>query len=148
MKNILIISVLLFFIAFKAKAQDKVYTLDELLPATTKSRNLIVIQNPKLNAFLQRERNYNAKHKSMPGWRIQIYFATGRGAKEGAENVRASFMNEHPETKAYINYFAPYFKVYVGNFRSKREAANLRLQIKDKYKEAWLVKDKIEWPEI
>lgn len=120
----------------------------KLLPYESEVNNIIVKQLPSIYTFLESERDYNATNKTIPGWRVQIYFSTGRGAKEGAEETRDKFMEDNPGTNAYITYFAPYFKVYVGNFRSKRNAANFRIQLLTVYSEAWLVQDKIEWPEL
>jgi len=141
------ILVLFIFINTGLLAQ-KAQSLHELLPASSNTPMAMVIQDENMANLLVQQRNYNAKNKSIPGWRIQIYFATGKGAKEGAEMLRSKFLEEYPEQHAYITYFAPYFKVLVGNFRNKRDAAHFRQEIITEYKEAWLVKDKIKWPDL
>ena len=140
---------MLFFMFFFVglQAQQAVH-VHELLPASENDKDVLVVQDSRLSDILTSQRDFNARRKTIPGWRIQIYFATGRGAKEGAENLRDEFLSKHPDQKAYITYFAPYFKVYVGNFRNKHEAAHYRLQIIDEYPDAWLVKDRIEWPDL
>jgi len=138
----------LFILINTALIAQKVQTLHELLPASGNTPKALVIQDERIANLLVQQRNFNAKNKSIPGWRIQIYFATGRGAKEGAEILRSKFLDEYPEQQAYITYFAPYFKVLVGNFRNKRDAAHFRQEITSEYKEAWLVKDKIKWPDL
>jgi hypothetical protein len=144
------IILLLFIFSFSSlSAQtEKTYHLSDVLATENGAKNMLVRQSPSINNMLRAEMNYNAGHKRIPGWRIQIYFSTGKGAKEGAEATRNKFMEEYPGVKAYVTYFAPYFKVYIGNFRTKREAANFRIQILKEFKEAWLVKDLIEWPDL
>jgi len=147
LKFFLLLSVLFFSLQVNSQAYNY-YNINEIMPANGQSKAIVIKQAKILTNTIEIERNQNQAHKKIPGYRIQIYFATGRGAKEGAESRVESFTEEFPETGAYISYFAPYFKVYVGNFRTKREAASYRLKILHKYPDAWIVKDQIEWPEL
>lgn len=140
---------IVLFTYFSANSQTySYYNINDILPANAQTHAIVIKQAKMLTNTLEIERNQNQAQKSIPGYRIQIFFATGRGAKEGAEARVESFSEEFPEIGAYISYFAPYFKVYVGNFRTKREAASYRLKILHKYPDAWIVKDQIEWPEL
>ena len=53
------------------------------------------------------------------GFRIQIAAYSGVNSKSQAEAARNSFNNLFPYTKSYLIYNEPYFKVRVGNYRSR-----------------------------
>ena len=62
----------------------------------------------------------NKKESGIPGFRIRIYSESGLGAKEKQQRVRARFLSMHPDIDAYYRYDEPFFKVYVGDCRTKR----------------------------
>lgn len=64
----------------------------------------------------------NSKVRGVPGYRILIYSESGLGAKEGQQRVRARFLSLFPGIDAYYRYDEPFFKVYVGDFRTMSEA--------------------------
>jgi hypothetical protein len=75
----------------------------------------------------------NKKSSGIPGYRIRIYSESGTRAKEGQQRIKASFLSSFPETDAYIRYDEPFFKVYVGDCRTKSEALKLFDQIKKEF---------------
>ena len=83
----------------------------------------------------------NSKLKGIPGYRFRIYSESGIGAKEEQQRVRASFLSNFPDTDAYYKYEEPYFKVYVGDCRTRSEALKLQDQIKKKFPNSFLVED-------
>ena len=85
----------------------------------------------------------NAKIKGVPGYRIRIFSESGIGAKEEQRRIRASFLSLYPDTDAYYKYDEPYFKVYVGDCRTRSEALKLYDQIKEDFPNPILVEDYI-----
>ncbi len=83
----------------------------------------------------------NSKLKGIHGYRFRIYSESGIGAKEQQQRVRASFLSNFPDTDAYYKYEEPYFKVYVGDCRTRSEALKLQDQIKKKFPNSFLVED-------
>jgi len=75
----------------------------------------------------------NSKVRGVPGYRIRIFSESGVGAKEEQQRIRASFLSEFPEIDAYYRYDEPYFKVYVGDCRTRSEALKLYDLIEDKF---------------
>ncbi len=75
----------------------------------------------------------NSKVRGVPGYRIRIFSESGVGAKEEQQRVRASFLSEFPEIDAYYRYDEPYFKVYVGDCRTRSEALKLYDLIKKEF---------------
>ncbi len=85
----------------------------------------------------------NSKIRGVPGYRIRIYSESGIGAKEEQQRVRARFLSFFPGTDAYYRYDEPYFKVYVGDCRTRSEALKLYDQVKKKFPNPILVEDYI-----
>ena len=85
---------------------------------------------------------FNNRVKTIPGFRVQIASFSGSNSKASAFNLRNQFMNDHPDSQAYIVYDEPNFKVKVGDFRSRLEAYAFLQQIKDVYK-GYIIKDNI-----
>lgn len=85
----------------------------------------------------------NSKVSGVPGFRIRIFSESGVGAKEQQQRIRARFLSDFPTIDAYYDYDEPYFKVYVGDCRTRSEALKLYDQIKGKFPNPILVEDYI-----
>lgn len=85
----------------------------------------------------------NSKVRGVPGYRIRIFSESGLGAKEKQQKIRARFLTEFPDIDAYNDYDEPYFKVYVGDCRTRSEALKLYDRIKKKFPNPILVEDYI-----
>ncbi len=53
------------------------------------------------------------------GYRIQIYSGADR---EAAKATKISFMKRFPSVRSYISYEVPYYKIKVGDFKTRKEA--------------------------
>lgn len=82
------------------------------------------------------------------GWRVQIYNSSGKESKDEAKEIRKEFVAKYPEMKAYTVYQPPFFKLRVGDFRTKQEAYKFYREILRKYPASYLVPDKIYLPEL
>lgn len=85
----------------------------------------------------------NSKIRGVAGYRIRIYSESGIGAKEEQQRVRARFLSYFPDIDAYYRYDEPYFKVYVGDCRTKSEALKLYDRVKKHFPNPILVEDYI-----
>ena len=85
----------------------------------------------------------NSKVRGVPGYRIRIYSESGIGAKEDQQRVRARFLSPFPEIDAYYRYDEPFFKVYVGDCRTRSEALKLYDRVKRSFPNPILVEDYI-----
>jgi hypothetical protein len=68
----------------------------------------------------------NMLSSGIPGYRIRIYSESGLGAKKEQQQVRARFLSLYPGLDAYNRYDEPFFKVYVGDCRTKSDALKLQ----------------------
>jgi hypothetical protein len=85
----------------------------------------------------------NRKISGVPGYRIRIFSESGIGAKEEQQKIRARFLSLFPGVDAYYRYDEPYFKVYVGDCRTKSEALLLYDRVEKKFANPILVEDYI-----
>ena len=88
-------------------------------------------------------------HYGMEGFRIQIYASNNRNAREESNKTRAEFMSKFPDIVSYPLYAEPgYFKVRVGDFRTRTEAMKLFQLISKDFKDAYIVPDIINFPDL
>ena len=88
------------------------------------------------------------RERKITGYRVRIFFDNSQEARVRSEAVAREFAAEHPDVKVYRSHINPYFKVTVGDFRSRIEAMAFAKTISDKYPSVFLVKENIQYPEI
>lgn len=127
-------------------AQESFSVLEIMNEGRTMSEQerLIINQDPALDTLISRHIMANAMKKGVDGWRIQIYRGGHRTANEDANKVRAKFMEDFPDVKTYLTFDRPnWFKVKVGDFRTREEAATIFFTVQAQYPEAYLIRDVI-----
>lgn len=82
------------------------------------------------------------------GYRIRIFFDNRQSARGESENIVKSFYGNFPQTPAYRSYTTPYFKVAVGDYRTKSDAIKALNSIKVFYPKAVIIKEQIEYPAL
>jgi len=154
--------VLLFIILFVSainmgKAQEFFKTSDLFRKPESgkKSGSLNIIQEPNVDTLIYRYilANQVLKQRTdgdMEGFRIQIYRSSSRNARDEANKIRAEFIIEFPDIpSSYISYQEPgYFIVRVGDFRSRVEGTKLLYHVRKKFPNAYIVLDKIKFPDL
>jgi hypothetical protein len=107
-----------------------------------------IIQDERIDYLLLKSKMQNQTDSSIEGFRIQIFFDSGYRSKTSAEEVRDSFMEKFPEEPVYITFKEPYYRVRVGDFRSRLEAEGLLQMIRLDWPNAFIVKDRINFPPL
>jgi hypothetical protein len=82
----------------------------------------------------------NAVQVSTDGYRVQIYSGAQRQA---AYDAQAKFQQRFPDQRTYISYSEPYFKVHVGDFRTRLEAEKMENDLKAWFSGMFIVTEKI-----
>lgn len=77
------------------------------------------------------------------GYRVQLTSESGQGSQARANDVKARFMNSYKDVNSYLLWEAPNFKIRVGDFRTKFEAAMFWKQIQAEFPNSYVVEDKI-----
>ena len=104
-----------------------------------------VYQSPKIADSMKEHIASNSK-RTISGYRVRIFFDNKQTARVESENTLKKFNGLFPDVMAYRIYANPYFKVTVGDFRTKSEAMALLTRIKGDFPSAFVVKENIEYP--
>ncbi len=115
---------------------------------STETADFYIIQDERVNSLIERYVKFNETKSGFDGWRVQIYFGSGTKARVTAQQIQEKFMTDYPEYEAYIVYHEPYFKVRVGDFRTKQEAGKFKKTIETEYTSSWIVEDIIKFPAL
>lgn len=132
MKKLFIL--IFIFISLKAAAQ-------------TDSGLVMVHKDPRLNLLVKKQAQINEEttrnsRRKMPGFRIQIINTTDRNT---AMDAKSRVYQLYPELKAYLLYQSPYYRLKVGNFKTRQEAEEyLRSLSRDFHNTAFIVRDIID----
>ena len=108
---------------------------------------VVVRQTPAVRAALTRQVSSNAG-KSYSGFRIRLFFASNRTAREESSAVIRRFNELYPHIEAYRSFSSPNFKVTVGNFRTRIEAEAFLRKIKGDFPDAFIVRERFKYPSI
>ena len=85
----------------------------------------------------------NMKSSGISGYRIRIYSESGIGANQDQQPVRARFLSLYPGIDAYNRYDEPYFKIFVGDCRTRSEALKLLDMIEKNFPNSFIREDYI-----
>jgi hypothetical protein len=112
------------------------------------SGSLNIIQDQRVDTLISRYILANRLLKGIWGFRIQIYSSSNRNAREESNKTRAEFISNFPDVTSYAEYAEPgYFKIRVGDFRTKVEGTKLLFLIRKQFPNAYLVPCVINFPD-
>jgi hypothetical protein len=156
-RRLLLFLILLAFSSGIAFSQSFVKTSDLFVRTgdNAKGGNLIIVQNPAIDSLISRyilmsKKTYDDYgHYGMAGFRIQIYNSNNRNAREESNKANAEFIGKFPDIRSYSLFAQPgYYKIRVGDFRTKGEATRLFLIISKVFPDAYIVPDVINFPDV
>lgn len=106
-----------------------------------------VKQSENIDIALQEHVDANARRK-LNGYRVRIFFDNKQSARTASEETLKRFESMYHDVVAYRTYANPYFKVTVGDFRTKSEAMALLERIRYEFPSAFVVKENISFPVV
>lgn len=86
--------------------------------------------------------------RTISGYRVRIFFDNRQTARTDSEETLKKFEGLYHDVSAYRSYVNPYFKVTVGDFRTKSEAMELLERIKGEFPSAFVVRENISFPVV
>ena len=86
--------------------------------------------------------------RTIGGYRVRIFFDNKQTARAESEETLKKFERLYHDVVAYRTYANPYFKVTVGDFRTKSEAVMLLERIRHEFPGAFVVKENISFPVV
>jgi len=110
--------------------------------------NVKIIQDPRIDSLLNLHIELNEDYTQIEGWRINIFFEAGNNSKRLAVEAKSQFVNMYSDVPCYLVFQEPYYKVRVGDYRTKMEAEKFLHQIEREYPNAFVVKGDINFPNL
>ncbi len=86
--------------------------------------------------------------RTSTGFRVRIFNDNKQTSRNDSEAALARFKGMFPGVSAYRTYSNPFFRVTVGDFRTKSEAMQLLQQVKGAFPTAFIVKETIGYPVV
>lgn len=147
MKKLTVIISLLFAALFAASGQN-LQVSDTLRSAEVFREDILVALDGKIvasDSLVKAMDHYIKKNKTrnVSVYRLRIFFDNKQNARSVSEQVLTEFAEVYPDVPAFRGYVNPYFKVTVGNFRTKSEAMKFLNQIKGQYPSVFLVRESL-----
>jgi hypothetical protein len=106
------------------------------LISSAQSHPSSVIQDPKIEHLLTEKRKINSSITITDKYKIQLF----SGENEMAKKTLVEFRKENKLLDATIVFSTPYYKVWIGNFKSRIEGEKALADLKKKYPNALLIK--------
>ncbi|MCK9617960.1 MAG: SPOR domain-containing protein [Lentimicrobiaceae bacterium] len=106
-----------------------------------RSGSVELIQDERVEKLVEKQILLNEKFPGIEGYRIQILFESGNYSKRKATDSKEQFIGKYPDIQAYITFQEPYYKVRVGDFRTRIEAQGFLQQIALDFPNAYVVKE-------
>ncbi len=107
---------------------------------------LKVEQDPRIDSLVMKQRQICANDSTIDGFRVQIFMETGNDAVRHADSIKAVFSQKYPDTPIYLIFGQPYYRLRIGDFRTRLEAENQYQQIKKEYANSFVTADRINLP--
>jgi hypothetical protein len=112
---------------------------DTPVASTGSPGRLSVQADPKVERLMER---FTSMKHAQPGFRVQVFL----GERKLAEDAKRAFLLKNPESPAYLSWFAPNWRLRVGDCRTRLEAERLLRDLKPLYPGSYIVPDEIEMP--
>ena len=110
--------------------------------------NVQVIQDDRIDTLLVRHIELNEQDPQIEGWRINIFFEAGNYSKRQAIEAKSEFVNRYANVPCYLIFQEPYYKVRIGDYRTKMQAEKFLNEIANDYSNAFVVQDDINFPSL
>jgi hypothetical protein len=138
---------ILLLSAFYGLAQQNSYQKQDSKPPKQEGK-VEVYQDSRVDSIVKMHVRYNSTQSTFEGYRIQIFFDAGNNSLSGAQAAQANYQMLYPGDTAYISFVEPYYKVRIGDFRTRLEAESYLHQIIRDFPNAFIIKDKILFPKM
>jgi len=102
----------------------------------SQNEKVTVTQDSKFENLLSEKRRINSSITINDRYKIQIF----NGDSENSKKTLNEFKKEFKNLDATIIFNTPYYKVWVGNFKTKIEAERNLIALQKKYPNALLIK--------
>lgn len=109
---------------------------------------IVVYKDVRMIELLEKHKEISKYEGTIDGFRVQFFFDAGNQSQFNANQARTIFLNRYRNIDVYIVFESPYYKVRAGDFRTRLEAEHFLNLIRDSYPNAFIVRDKINYPPL
>lgn len=115
--------------------------------AQSDSANIVLNKDPRIDLLVKKQIDINEEttrdtRRTMPGYRIQVINSNDRNKVFAA---KAKIYQLYPDLKPYLMYQPPFYKLKVGNFKTKEEAEEFKKDLLHDFPNGmYVVRDIIE----
>jgi len=120
------------------------YAIGQPSPSSAQGR-IEIIEPWSVSRLLERHSEFIQEIKTVEGFRVQI---TATTELADATDMKVRFSKRFPAYKTYLDFHSPYYKLRIGDFRTKLEAYRCLMAIRSAYPDAHIVKDMVNASEI
>ena len=106
---------------------------------------VMVKAEPKVDSLIMLHVTQNQTYPFVQGYRIQLFKDSGNDALDEAHEIMNKFSERFPGINAYLSFQEPYYRVRVGDYKTRLEALDQMETIKRKYRSVWIIKDYIHF---
>lgn len=106
-----------------------------------------VHQSPSIRSAMFSHVEKNSS-KQFTGFRIRIFNESIQNARALSASEEERFRTLYPALATYRTYASPYFRVVVGDFRTRVEAEKVLRVIKGDFPEAVIIKEHFKYPSL
>lgn len=109
--------------------------------------SVVVHKDPRIDLLVKKQIDINEEttrdtRRTMSGYRLQVINSNDRNKVFAA---KARIYQTYPELKPYLMYQPPFYKLKVGNFKTKEEAEEYRKELSREFPSGvYVVRDVIE----
>lgn len=118
-------------------------TVYDVLPA----QEVKLHQSQTLRSAVDRQIRSN-RAETVEGYRIRIYFDNKQDSREASSESEQRFKKRFPGYSTYRTFSNPFFKVTVGDFRTKADAQVALQKISREFPSAFIVREQMKFPVI
>ncbi len=117
-------------------------------PNQQEDGNISINQDARIDTLLKRHIAYNQHQDGIEGYRVHIFFDAGNLSLSRATQAANQFQELYPGDTAYISFSEPYYRVRVGDFRTRLDAEGYLQKIIRDYPNAFVIRDRINFPKL
>ena len=107
---------------------------------------VIIGQDQRIEELIQKQKEIHSIDNTIDGFRVQIFMESGNDAVEHANAVMEVFKVNYPDIPIYLVFGQPYYRLRVGDFRTRLEAEKMFQTLSQEYKKAFVTSDRIQLP--
>ena len=138
--------IILLFGCLKSTAQGNRDFFYNITKSNTTSVN--IIQDKSIKNRVNKHIWEKSKTKTIEGYRVRIYSDSGPKAGNEAKSKLAYLIGKFPDIESYLIFDYPFYRVYIGDFRTQSEALKFLKAVEYEFPDAFIVRTEINYPKL